>query len=362
MYEEIIDRFEIPGKLKEVKPFGNGHVNDTLLLVYDTEAGEAKYVLQKINKYVFHHPDELMENFLGITAHLRKKIIAAGGDPERETLTCLFAKDGKPYTLDDKEDYWRITKFIDGTFSREIVEKPEDFAMTGKAFGHFQSQLSDYPAETLYYTIPDFHNTRARYQNFLKVLENCIPERKAQCKEEISFILGRKELAYYSMDSYERGELPIRVTHNDTKINNLLIDEKTGQAICVIDLDTVMPGFAMTDLGDAIRSGACTAVEDEPDLSKVHFDIGLFEAFTGGFIEGCDGTLTPHEIELLPMGALILTYEQALRFLQDYLIGDPYFKIAYPEHNLIRTHTQIRMVEEMEQQWDKMQAVMKRLR
>lgn len=353
--KKILDYYGIEGTLNSSGAFGNGHINDTILL----EIGDKKYVLQKINKYVFHHPDELMQNMDGITNHLRGKVLAAGGDPDREVLSIVKAKNGSLFWIDENDDYWRITRFISGATSHDIVEKPEDFYITGLAFGQFQSMLSDYPADTLYYTIPGFHDTRARYDRFIKTVEEDKAGRAAQCADEIKFILDRKELAYYSMDSYDKGEIPIRVTHNDTKLNNLLIDDKTGKAICVLDLDTVMPGFVMNDFGDAIRTGACTAMEDEPDVNKVHCDLGLYEAFARGFIEGCDGKLTEHEIDTLPMGALGITYEQALRFLADYLEGDVYYKTAYPEHNLVRTHTQIRMVEEMENKWDQIQEIIK---
>ena len=358
--KKIIDFYGFKGTLKNNGNYGNGHINDTILLEFDNDGVISKYVLQKINKYVFHHPDELMQNMKGITEHLKNKVAEAGGDPSREVLTIVYAKDGSMFWIDENEDYWRVTEFIGGASSHDIVEKPEDFYITGLAFGKFQSQLSDYPADTLYYTIPGFHDTRARYNNFLKTVEADKAGRVSECADEIKFILDRKDLAYYSMDSYDKGELPIRVTHNDTKLNNLLLDDKTGEAICVLDLDTVMPGFAMTDFGDAIRTGACTALEDEPDVDKVHCDLTLYEAFAKGFIKGCDGKLTDHEIDTLPMGALGITYEQALRFLADYLEGDVYYKTAYPEHNLVRTHTQIRMVEEMEAKWDQIQEIIKR--
>ena len=355
--KNIAEFYGVTNELIDWKPFGNGHINDTILL---NCGPDKQYVLQKINKYVFHHPDELMANMVGVTAHLKKKVVEAGGDPDREVLTVVPAVNGDVFYIDDKEDYWRITKLITGARSYDIVEKPEDFYITGKAFGHFQNQLSDYPADTLYETIPGFHDTRARYNNFIKSVEADVAGRCKDVQNEIKFILDRKELAYYSMDSFDKGELPLRVTHNDTKINNLMIDNVTHEAICVLDLDTVMPGFAMMDFGDAIRTGACTGLEDEKNLDLVHCDLNLYEQYAKGFIEGVDGKLTAHEVETFPMGALGITYEQALRFLADYLEGDVYYKTAYPEHNLVRTHTQIRMVEEMEAKWDQIQEIIKR--
>ncbi len=360
IFSQITAYYGFRGTLKSADPFGNGHINDTYLLVYEQEGQTDRYVLQKINKYVFHHPDELMENAVGVTAHLRKKVEAAGGDPEREVLRFIPAANGMFFYLDGDGEYWRISRFIENTLSRDTAESPEDLYVTGLAFGRFQSQLSDYPADTLYYTIPGFHDTRGRFERFKTVLEKDISGRVNDCGKEIAFILEREALARYSMDSYDRGEIPLRVTHNDTKLNNLLIDGETGRAICVIDLDTVMPGFSMNDFGDAIRSGASTADEDEQDLSKVHCDLERYEAYTRGFIEGCGGKLTPHEIEILPMGALGITYEQALRFLTDYLEGDVYYKTAYPEHNLIRARTQMRLVEEMEARQDEIRQIVER--
>lgn len=361
-YEKLAKKFDIPGELKKAAPFGNGHINDTIQLVFESDGSEEKYVLQKINKYVFKHPDELMSNMRGVTDFLKKKIALEGGDPERETLTIIPAKDGLDYVIDDDGEYWRVTAFVKDTVSYDVSETSEDFYLTGAAFGHFQSQLSDYPAEKLYETIPGFHNTRARFINFLKAVEADKAGRVSECRDEIAFILNRKDLAYFSMESYERGDIPLRVTHNDTKINNLLFDTKERKPICVIDLDTVMPGFAMTDFGDAIRTGASTAAEDEPDVDKVKCDLALYEAFAKGFIKGCDGKLTEKEIETLPMGALGITYEQALRFLQDYLEGDVYYKTAYPEHNLVRTHTQMKLVEEMEANADKIRKIIEEAR
>lgn len=358
-YQKLISRFDIEGELIKAAPFGNGHINDTILLTYETGSGEEKYVLQKINKFVFKHPDELMSNMRGVTEFLKRKIAAEGGDPDRGTLTIIPALSGLDYVIDDDGEYWRVTAFVKDTVSYDMCEKPEDFYLTGKAFGHFQNQLSDYPANLLYDTIPGFHDTRARFLNFLKVVEEDKAGRAAGCREEIEFILNRKDLAFFSMESYEKGDIPLRVTHNDTKINNLLFDVKERKPICVIDLDTVMPGFVMNDFGDAIRTGAATAMEDEPDTGKVHCDLALYGQFAKGFIEGCGDKLTKKELETLPMGALGITYEQAMRFLTDYLEGDVYYKTAYPEHNLVRTHTQMKLVQEMEENKDRISAIIK---
>ena len=351
----IMGFFGFSGEPARISPLGNGHINDTFRVDYEKAGARESFVLQRVNTAVFAEPAKLMENMVNVTDHIRRKVIAAGGNPRREVLRALPGRNGAFYYEDPELGFWRVTEFIEGTFSREKPEGAEDFYETGRAFGHFQSQLSDYPAETLFETIPDFHNTKKRFEAFLKTIERNPLGRTKDCAEEIEFILERKELAEYAGRCRESGGLPLRVTHNDTKINNLMIDEKTGLPVCVVDLDTVMPGLAMYDFGDCIRTGASTAAEDERDLSRVGCDLNLFEAFMKGFITGCDGRLTDRELETLPMGALILTYEQALRFLADYIDGDIYFKTAYPEHNLVRARTQIRLVTDMEAKWEKIQ-------
>jgi len=357
---KILDHYDIAGVPEDVHAFGNGHINDTLCVTYDNGGKKERYVLQKINKFIFPDAASLMENTVNVTGHIRNKVIAEGGDIKREVLTVIPCKDGTLFHEDEDGDCWRVTYFIEGASSHDMAAGPEDFYITGRAFGHFQSQLSDYPAQTLHEVIPGFHNTRKRYEGFVNTVDANAAGRADTCRDEIRFILERKELAGYAMDSLDRGELPLRVTHNDTKINNLMIDDKTGVPICVIDLDTVMPGLAMFDFGDGIRTGASTAAEDEPELDKVSCDMELYEAFARGFVEGCDGKLTEHEIDTLPMGALGITYEQALRFLADYLEGDVYYKTAYPDHNLIRARTQIRLVQDMENKWEQIQAIISR--
>lgn len=350
--KSILEYYGLEGEFAGAVSFGNGHINDTLCLKYYVNEVENKYVLQKINTSIFHNPEALMENMVRVTSFLRDKISERGGDPERETLNVVRTADGSSFCRDGEGGFWRMTRFIEGAVSIDTASCPDDMYFTGKAFGAFQRDLSDFPADTLTETLPGFHDTRARYAGFLKAVEADRAGRARDCASEIEFITGRKHLAEFSMDSFDRGELPLRVTHNDTKINNLLIDAGTHEALCVIDLDTVQPGFIMNDFGDAIRSGACTTAEDEPDTDKVKLSLEYYEAFTKGFTEGCGEYLTRHELETLPMGAVCITYEQALRFLEDYLNGDTYYKTAFPEHNRIRAHTQIKMVEEMEKHWD----------
>ena len=358
---EVIANFQFNGRLVRGCAYGSGHINDTYLLVFEIAGmGSIKVILQRMNKEVFANPVELMENVMGVTAHLRQKIIEKRGDPERETLNVIPAYNGKPYYRDSHGDYWRSYKFITDTTSYDLVEKPEHFYQSAVAFGNFQRMLADYPAESLNETIQGFHDTKARFAVFKKSVEEDILGRAALAAEEIRFVLEREDVANYFSDLQAKGELPLRVTHNDTKLNNIMIDNKTGKAICVIDLDTVMPGLAMNDFGDSIRFGASTATEDEKDLSKVSCSMDLFDLYSKGFIEGCAGRLTEQEINLLPMGAKVMTFECGMRFLTDYLQGDRYFKIHREGHNLDRCRTQFKLVADMEQKWDTMQEIVQK--
>ncbi len=246
---------------------------------------------------------------------------------------------------------------MEGADSLDVVERPEEFYESALAFGRFQKLLADYPAESLHETIPNFHNTIDRVEKFQKAVEADVMKRAADVREEIRFVLDREADCHILCDMLAAGEIPLRVTHNDTKLNNIMLDHKTGKGICVIDLDTVMPGSALYDYGDSIRFGANTGAEDEKDLSKISCDLELFALYTKGFIEGCGGSLTEKEIRMLPMGAKLMTLECGMRFLTDYLEGDHYFKIHRPEHNLDRTRTQFRLVKDMEDKWEKMQEI-----
>ena len=358
---EAINNFEYEGKLLSWQPYGSGHINDTYLLVFEIgKMGRLKVILQRMNKEIFTNPEELMENVVGVTSYLREKIIENGGDPDRETLNLIPAKDGKQYFVDSQGEYWRSYIFITDATSYDQVEKPEDFYESAVAFGHFQRLLADYPAETLHETIKGFHDTKARFQVFKEAVEKDVCGRAADVQKEIDFVLAHEDVANVFGDLQAKGEIPLRVTHNDTKLNNIMIDNITGKGICVIDLDTVMPGLAMNDFGDSIRFGASTAAEDEPDLSKVSCSMDLFEIYVKGFLEGCGGRLTQREVELLPMGAKVMTFECGMRFLTDYLEGDHYFKIHREGHNLDRCRTQFKLVEDMEAKWDTMQEIVKK--
>ena len=357
---EAIDGFKLPGELKECIRYGSGHINDTYRLTYETPQGTKRYILQRMSTSIFKKPLELMENVSGVTTWLRKKIIENGGDPERETLTLVKSNDGLPYFVDSTGEYWRVYLFIEGATCYDAVKDDNDFYQSAVAFGHFQRLLADYPAETLHETIKDFHNTPDRLEKFKKAVAEDICGRAASVQKEIDFILEREELTHALYDLQLDGRLPLRVTHNDTKLNNIMIDDETGKAICVIDLDTVMPGLTANDFGDSIRFGASTALEDEQDLSKVSCDLHLFDVYARGFIEGCGGALTDLEIDMLPMGAILMTFENGIRFLTDHLEGDHYYHIHREGHNLDRCRTQLTLVKDMQEKLPQMNAIIQK--
>lgn len=344
-YNSIAEKFDISGDVLNVIKFGNGHINDTLLV----ETSSNKYVLQRLNRNVFKEPEKVMANILGVTEYLKPRLSG-----KVQTLNFIAGKNGEKYILDEDEFLWRMYEFVDNGVSLDMPETEIDFYQSAVGFGNFQNMLKDYPADTLYETIPNFHNTPDRYQKFLEAVEKDPLGRAATALEEIAFVNERKEFYSILEDNHKMGKLPLKVTHNDTKLNNVMLDIVTREPICVMDLDTIMPGYSVNDFGDSIRFGASTAAEDEKDLSKVHFDIELFKIYTKGFLSGCDGTLTECEQELLPVGAKMMTIECGMRFLTDYILGDTYFKTAYPEHNLVRCRTQFKLVSEMEERWNEM--------
>ncbi|MEG2857468.1 MAG: phosphotransferase, partial [Clostridia bacterium] len=280
----------------------------------------------------------------------------------RETLNIISTKDGHDFFVDTIGSYWRAYEFIVGAHTYETVEEPRDFYCSGLGFGRFQNMLSDYPADTLHETVADFHNTPMRLLKLRAALLADTCGRAASVANEVAFVLAHEADTHILMDLLSAGKLPLRVTHNDTKLNNIMIDDATREAICVIDLDTVMPGLSVNDFGDSIRFGASTATEDEPDLSKVSVDLALFEEFTRGFLKGCDGSLTDIELDMLPMGAKLMTLECGIRFLTDYLEGDCYFKISSEGQNLNRAHTQFKLVSDMERHWDELCAIVGKYR
>ncbi len=352
---EIIKAFPEFGKYIGYRPITDGHINDTYVIKYETANGEClQYLLQRINVNVFKKPVELMENVCGVTSFLREKIEKEGGDPTRETLTVYPAKDGKNYVMADDGGCWRMYNFVDDTYSINELTSPDDFRSAALSFGNFQNQLADYPIETLHETIPNFHNTPSRFKDFLEALDKNASGRKDAAKPEIDFVLEREKDCSVITDLLNCGDLPLRVTHNDTKLNNVLFDKKTNKGICVVDLDTVMPGSSLYDFGDSIRFGANTAAEDETDLSKVSLSLEYFKAYVEGYLETAGPSLTENEIKYLPFAAKLLTFECGIRFLGDFINGDVYFKVDYPEHNLIRARTQFKLVEDIEAKYNEM--------
>ncbi len=340
----ILAAFAFEDEIRECRPYGNGHINTTFLV---TLADGRRYILQKISSLLTTDAKNLMKNIASVTDHLKR----TETDPRR-TMTILPTRQGDLYYPDETGN-WRVYLFIEGSVCLEDMGNEDDFYKSAFAFGHFMEELKDFPAEELTETIPDFHNTPLRYRKFHKAVEEDPAGRRSGVEKEIAFLFERETEAGMLQRMRDSGELPTRVTHNDTKLNNILFDAETREPLCVIDLDTVMPGLSLYDFGDLIRYGASTAAEDEKDLSKVHLDLRKYEILRKGFTDACPG-LTPKEVELLPMGAKVITVEQAVRFLTDYLEGDPYYKTHYPGQNLDRTRTQIRLVQEMEEKWEKL--------
>ena len=356
--QEALTGFDFGGQIVGAVRYGKGHINDTFCVYTQNEAGDCvRYILQRINTDTFTDPDGLMENIVGVTDYLRSIIAKNGGDTTRETMTVQRTKEGKNYYRDSQGGCWRVYPFVEGTVCLQAVEEPEQFYQSAVAFGNFQRLLAGYDASTLHETIAKFHDTRNRFANFKKALEADVCGRAKDVQPEIDFVLAREKDCAVLMDQLEAGKLPLRVTHNDTKLNNILMDKATGTGICVIDLDTVMPGLALNDFGDSIRFGANHSAEDEKDLSKVNFDLDLFEIYTKGFLEAAGDALTPAEKENLPWGAKLMTLECGIRFLTDYLEGDHYFRVHREGQNLDRCRTQFKLVSDMEANWDKMSAI-----
>ncbi len=348
---EIAQHFDLA---YDAESYGNGHINDTYLI-----SGK-QYIMQRINTNIFKNPDEVMDNIVKITSFLRKKLAAEGGDPDRETMTVIPTTDGKSFYKTPEGNCYRVYKFISNAVSYDVAENSNQLYEAARAFGKFQRLLSDFPAAELHETIPHFHDTYKRFRDLKDAISSDVMHRADGVQKEIEFALGFENDTKLIGNLTESGEIPVRVTHNDTKLNNVMLEAGTDKGLCVIDLDTVMPGSLLFDYGDALRTGAATAAEDEKNLDKMHFDLNLFEAFTKGFLEEMGSSITKKEVELLPFSAKIITFECGIRFLTDYLSGDTYFKTAYPEHNLDRTRTQFKLVSEIEQKTPEMTAIIEK--
>ena len=336
--------FRITGKPVSCISYGHGHINHTFLVTTDTGN---EYILQKINKYVFKDPVKVMANASAVTNYIRERI-----DDPRKVLHFITSLQGRYYYRDDQGEFWRMYDYAVG-FCLDAPESPEDFYQSALAFGNFQHMLSDFPAETLYETIPEFHNTVDRYRLLKEAIQADNVGRVKEAQPEIAYALSMEEFCAKLQKMKEAGQLPLRVTHNDTKLNNVLLDKVTRKSLCVLDLDTVMPGLSVHDFGDAIRFGAATAAEDDPIPANMKLDLEMYRVFTKGFLETAP-ELTEQEIRMLPYGALIITMEIGIRFLKDFLDGDLYFRTAYPEHNLVRARTQLALAADMQKKWEEM--------
>lgn len=340
----ILKQFAIDEDMVSAVPFGNGHINDTLKVT--NSKGEIKYILQRINHHIFTNVDMLQNNIFTVTSHIREKLVARGEqDVDRKVLTFIPAKDGKLYHFDG-DSYWRVCLFIPRSKSFEEVT-PQLSYEAGKAFGDFQTMLSDLPADALGETIPNFHNMEFRLKQFRDAVEANAAGRLEEVKDLVGEIEKRAKDMCIQEELYREGKLKKRTNHCDTKVNNIMFDEE-GKVLCVIDLDTVMPGFVLSDIGDFIRTGANTGAEDDENLDNVEVNLEIFEAYTRGYMETAKAFLTPQEIKLLPYGGRLLTYMQTVRFLTDYINGDTYYKIHSPKHNLIRTKAQFKLLLSLE--------------
>lgn len=343
-YKEICELFAIDGEVKSIEAYGSGHINRTFLVTTDKDK---RYIFQVMNTNVFKDTEALMNNIYSVTEYLRSIGV--------ETMDFIATRSGKRYYNGNPS--CRMYRFIENTVTYQRVTDSKAFKSSGRAFGQFQNHLAHFDASMLVEIIPNFHNTPKRFETFKKALAADVCGRAKYCKNEIDFFLSHADTYSKVIDGLADGSIPLRVTHNDTKLNNVLMDEKTNEARAIVDLDTVMPGSMLYDFGDSIRFGASTAEEDEKDLNKVHFDIYLYEAYASGFCPEVKESITEAEIELLPYSAYLITAECGMRFLTDYLSGDTYFPVKYPEHNIVRARTQIRLASEMEQQLEPMLAI-----
>jgi hypothetical protein len=358
--ESICAAFAVQGRWVSSCPIPSGHINDTYCSRFEADGAAVQYVNQRINHLVFREPELLMENIVRVTRFARERIVAAGGDADRETLTIVPARNGRSFHRAPEGTYWRMFRFIGGARTYDRVEDLRHVYAASKAFGNFQKMLAELPGGRLHETIPDFHNTRKRFEAFRAAFEHDPVHRAAGVGPEIDFVLARERDTSTVVDGLAAGRIPERVTHNDTKLNNVMIDDRTGEGICVIDLDTVMPGSVLYDFGDSVRLGAAAAAEDERDLAKVGFDLGMFDRLAAGYLDAARDFLVPAETELLAFSAKLLTLECGIRFLTDHLKGDVYFKIHREGHNLDRARTQFKMVAEMERRMGDMDAVIRK--
>lgn len=356
-FKGIISKFNLNGELVSCERYGEGHINETYLAVVNDGGKEVNYILQKINTKLFTEPDKLMNNIRLVTEFNREKIKQRGGNPDRESLSIVYTKTGEPYYRTGTGDCFRVYIFITEAVAYQTVEKPEHFYQSAVAFGDFANLLAEFNATQLYEVLPKFHDTVKRFNDFSASLSADKFDRAKLCKKEIDFVLSRKHYCNKIVDLLKSGEMPTKVTHNDTKLNNVMLDVNTGVPVAVIDLDTIMPGSICYDFGDSIRFGCNPCAEDEKDLSKVNFRLDLFEEYAKGYLSAVGKGATQIERDNLAFGAILMTYECGMRFLADYLDGDIYFRTHREGQNLDRARTQFKLIEDMEKLLDKMNEI-----
>ena len=350
--EKVIGNFLIDGELEKIKVNTQGHINSTFVSTFIKDGIKTKYTHQKINKNVFRNPKEVMENIVAVTKHIEQKVSSLP-DKDRRVLKVIFTKEGLPYHIDGDGEFWRTYIFIENVNTYDKIPSVNAARNLGKGIGNFQKQLSDFDGSRLNITIPHFHDMNLRYRQLEDAIKADVKGRTAEVRNELDFLFANKERGCRIWNDFESGRLPNRVTHNDTKMNNVLFDPVTDEAVCVIDLDTIMPGTILFDTGDMIRTACNTAEEDEKDLSKVSFDCQMYKALTGGYLEKAERFLTPLEKDGIKESGRTITQIMAVRFLTDYIAGDVYYNIAYPEHNIVRARTQIALMKSMDAQWDR---------
>ena len=353
-FQEIASHFGITAPVVACEEIHSGNINRTYLVTVQEAEEQKQYIFQRINTFVFKQPEMVMDNIIRVTEHIKKKLVEKNGCYRRRVLSFMTDSEGKPYYYSSAHHFFRVYEFVEKASAPNVARTPQMFYEAGRGFGEFQGFLADFPVDELSEIIPDFHNTPKRFDALCEAVEKDTAGRRAEVKDEIRFVMDRRDDCGVIVNALNEGRIPRRVTHNDTKINNILFDDETDKALCVIDLDTVMPGASLYDFGDAIRYGASTALEDERDLSKVSLDLEMYRQFTRGFITGTQGLLSDEEFRLLPYGAYILTLELIIRFLTDYLNGDVYFKVNSPDHNLVRVRNQQRLLLDMEAKWAQM--------
>lgn len=359
--ESIVKEFQFDGRFLTAQLNEAGHINDTYVVAYDHNGTGVRYILQRINQNIFKNPREIMENITRVTSHIREKLMAEGAsDICRRVLTVIPTHDGASYYKDSEGSYWRAYLFIENGRTYDTPQSPTHAYEAARMFGRFQRMLVDLPEPALYETIPDFHNGPKRFQQFQQALEADVCNRSKDARHEIDFLLKNAWIFDVLIKFVKNGEIPVRVTHNDTKINNVILDDKSGEGLCVIDLDTVMPGLALSDFGDMVRTATSPAEEDERDLSKVMMQMPLFESLVRGFLEETEAFLTPTEKRYLPFAGKLITFEQLTRFLADYLAGDVYYKVHREGHNLDRCRTQLKLVQSITEQEDEMNALVEK--